>query len=96
MKRLFTLLIGLSLWQPGFSQKFTYNFKIESVTDPGNAKYAIEEIRDLLGVRIVRFMDETDEFEILTHLEWEVDEMAYDFSTIGFVLIGIITKTNVE
>lgn len=96
MKKFLLLLTGLAFWQFGYSQQFKYEFQLESISDSGDAKHVIADIRELLGVVIVKFHDEVDEFEILTHLNWEVEEMKYDLESIGYELSDVIVKTIIE
>lgn len=79
-----------------FANDFIYSFKISSVDSPGMAKQKILELRELLGVKTIRFSDDTDLFEIHTHLDFSVEEMLSDLNSIGIVLVGPITKTNKE
>lgn len=88
----FAFFISLS----SFTQDFRYEFTISGVTEPAEAKYKINEIRELLGVSIMRFNDEIDQFVIETHLDYDVVELTADLSEIGIVLIGEIHKINVE
>ena len=96
MKKNLLLPLFFVLSSLAYGQNFKYEFVLEGVNNPGDAKYAITEIRELLGVKTMKFHDDTNTFEILTHLEWEVEEMIYDLESIGLTLVGIIEKTNLE
>ncbi|NOQ74761.1 MAG: hypothetical protein GQ574_22295 [Crocinitomix sp.] len=90
------LFIGSFSFAQDSSHDFNYVFKFEGITEPSDAKHTIFEIRELLGVKVVRFNNETDEFTILTHLDWSIEEMGYDFGTIGLVLVGDLVKIIIE
>lgn len=90
------LYIGATCFCQDYSNGFSYVFKFDGVTEPADGKYAIIEIRELLGVRAVRFNNDTDEFNILTHLDWTVEEMTFDFESLGFTLSGELIKIYLE
>ena len=92
----FFLVLGSASYTQESSFNYHYIFKLEGISEPSNAKFTIVEIRELLGVKAMRFNDETDEFTILTHLDYEVEELSYDFGTIGLVLVGDIIKLIIE
>lgn len=79
-----------------FAQEFRYDFKVEGISEPASAKLTIANLRDILGVMLVRFDDDVDLFIILTQLDFEVDEMITKLGINGVVVAGLITKVNVE
>lgn len=79
-----------------FGQQFSYTFQLVDISEPGEAKLTIDEIRELLGVTVIKFNDDSDRFEILTHLDYDLPELTSDLAYIGLVLVGEITKVNIE
>jgi hypothetical protein len=77
-------------------QQYSYELQLESITNPGEAKASIGEMRDVLGVRVIKFIDTADQFQILTDLDFDVDEMKAKLLSNGITVLGEITKTNLE
>ncbi len=96
MKLFLLLFCSFAFQQLAFSQHYNYDFVVVGVSDPGEAKKTISDIRDFVGVTVIYFKDETDLFTIYTHLNYEIEELGLAFSEMGLELIGPIVKTNVE
>lgn len=96
MKLFLLLFCSIAFQQLAFSQNYNYDFVVVGVSDPGEAKKTINDIRDFVGVTVIYFKDETDLFTIYTHLDYEIEELGLAFSEMGLELIGPIVKTNVE
>lgn len=92
------LFFGLLLIFSGLvsAQEYRYDFKIEDVSEPGTAKSSIESLRDLLGVTIIKFDDEIDQFSIFTHLDFDVEETILKLEINGITINGTIVKINLE
>ena len=95
MKTLTTLLITFC-FLGAYAQDFIYTFKLTGVTEPGDAKYAINDMRSILEVKTVYFDDDTDKFEIHTDLDFEITTMMEDLYYGGLLVDGEISKINVE
>ena len=96
MKLFLLLFCSIAFQQLAFSQHYNYDFVVVGVSDPAEAKKTISDIRDFVGVTVIYFKDETDQFTIYTHLNYEIEELGLAFSDMGLELIGPIVKTNVE
>jgi hypothetical protein len=96
MKLFLLLLCSFACQLVSFSQHYNYDFVVVGVNEPAEAKKTINEIRDFVGVTVIYFKDETDQFTIYTHLNYEIEELGLAFSEMGLELIGPIVKTNVE
>ncbi len=96
MKLFLLLFCAIAFPNLSFSQHYNYDFVVVGVNDPAEAKKTINEIRDFVGVTVIYFKDETDQFTIYTHLNYEIEELGLAFSEMGLELIGSIVKTNVE
>ena len=96
MKRIICILIIFFGSLTSFSQEFRYEFKIEDVFTPGDAKTMINVIRSSIDVQVVKFLDEDDLFQIFTHLDFDIDIMLSEFVMNGIFVDGEIIKTTVE
>lgn len=93
----FILLILLNI---SFSQDsnyaFQYQFKITGIEEYGEAKLKIEDVRDLMGVKVVKFDDITNRYIVLTHLDFDIIELIEKFGANGIDIDGEIVKTIFE
>jgi hypothetical protein len=72
--------------------QYQYQFSITGISESGPAKGQIEIIRDLMGVKVVKFDDSTDLFVVLTHLDFNPEEMVEKFGLNGVYIAGEIIK----
>ena len=96
MTKTITLLLGLLCVNFSFSQNYKYEFAIIEISNYAPAKLAITKIRDITGAQIVKFDDDTDQFIILSHLDFDPLNLKEKFQINGIEVVGIIEKTNVE
>lgn len=89
------LVFGLLLTSVfGYTQDFKYEFSVTGITEYGPAKLTINDIRDIIGVRIVKFNDATDRFTILTDYDFDLEEMMTKLESNGVDIAGEISKIN--
>jgi hypothetical protein len=96
MLKLLILFGGLFLSQITFCQEYSYTFSLTEVSNPGDAKESIDKMRDVLGVNLIKFDDETDRFEIITRFDFLLEEMRTKLETNGVLVSSEISKINIE
>ena len=94
MRKILMLLLGLSVGQFAYTQlcQYEYVFIVDQITDYGPAKMVIKEIRNVMGVKIVKFLDDNDQFVVSTHLDFDPIELVDKFEQNGVNIVGVIKK----
>ncbi len=93
------LILSLNLLLLCFSahaQKFSYTFKVTDVTNPAVAKQTINQLRDLMGVQLVRFDDSTDLFTVETPHDFVLPELIEKLGLNAVEVNGTIVKSTIE
>lgn len=96
MVKFLLLLGGLFIAQLSYSQEYSYSFQVTDVSNPGEAKEYASQIRDILGIQQIKFDDAVDRYTILTHLDFDVEEMKGKLEENGVMVYGSISKINIE
>ncbi|MFT5822001.1 MAG: hypothetical protein ACI8ZM_003257 [Crocinitomix sp.] len=86
------LFIGSFSFAQESTYDYQYEFSITGITENGPAKMEMEAVRDLMGVRVIKFDDSLDLFIVLTHLEFNPEELLVKFITNGVEIDGEIIK----
>lgn len=87
MKKLL-VLAALVLSLNSFAVTHTYYFKIQGVTNFEEAKYKIDEMRSILGIKMFLFDDVTDTFKTISQWAYNWDDMAEDLAQFSIFLDG--------
>lgn len=79
--------------QISFGQDFKYEFSLDGVTDPVQAKSKIVTVRKITGAKTAKFNDDTDVFILETHLNMNVNSLKAKFESYELDVQGVIQKT---
>lgn len=94
MKKIVVTLLTVFCSLISFSQEFKYSFKIVDATTNETGKHTINLLRDVMGVQVIRFYDNTDLFVVETHLDFNVEELVYKLALNDILVNGSILKEN--
>ncbi len=89
------LFTGMLIYAQDLNYNFQYEFALTGITESGPAKMEIEAIRDLMGVRVVKFNDFSNIFIVLTHLEFDPAELLMKLESNGLDIDGEIVKIDI-
>ncbi len=84
------------IYNYGISQNYKYEFKIQEITNPSQAKVETDKIRALVGAKIVYFNDESDTFQVFTHISNDIGRLTSKFEANGLPLDGEILIFEIE
>jgi hypothetical protein len=88
----FALLSSILIHAQDPDIEYRYEFSMTGITDYGPAKMQMENIRDLMGIQVIKFIDTSNRFIVLTHLEFDPAELLMKLESNGIDVDGEIYK----